>query len=95
MERKYNTYEIGKIINKFHKRYSQLNTKDIPEYTKNLIKLLKTRNMAYLDIQVVMAAIITKKQKYMDALEIKDSIEYRDYAGTYQFIEKVYGGEII
>lgn len=87
---KYNFRELTKIINKLQKAYSKLNPEDIPEYTKNLINTLKSRNIYPLDIEIMVASSITKNPKHVEVIAQSD----KSFIDIHKYIEKVYKGII-
>lgn len=87
---KYNTYDLGKIINRLQKIYSKLNLENIVEYTKNLIKTLKSRNISPLDIEIIVAASVTKNPQHVEIIVQSD----KSFIDIHKYIEKVYNGGI-
>ena len=87
---KYNCRELSKIINKLQKAYSKLNLEDIPEYTKNIIITLKERNVRFIEIDIIVAASVTKNPTHLREIE-KADIRHID---VHKYIEKVYNGGI-
>lgn len=87
---KYTCSDLSKIINKLQKAYSNVTLEDIPEYTKNLITTLKKRNVSFIDIEIIVAASVTKNPMHLEEIE-KADIRHID---IHKYIEKVYKGGI-
>ena len=87
---KYSCRELSKIINKLQKAYSKLNLENIPEYTKNLIITLKERNVSFMDIDIIVAASVTKNPKHLKEIA-KTHIRHFD---IHKYIKNVYDGGI-